>query len=469
MRSTSGSSRDGGGEIRWVAALLGLCLLASVAGPGPVAAAGQTMAADETTSPIDSTSTAPSPEGDLNRYFVEAARANPGLRASYEAWMAASEKIAAVKGWPDPMVSYTIYLQEVETALGPQKYALAFSQRFPWMGKLSLKGTAQEQAALAAAERFRRARLDLMTQVAKAYYDLAYLERSIAITHENLEILRYHEAVARARYRTDTARYSDLIKVQVELASLDDRLRTLEDRRAPVTAKLNRAIGRPAEAPLEWKVGLASQKLPVDDEAAIRKQVLGENPSLLAMRHDVQRHETLARLAHRNRFPDFTVGVKTIATDPSSLTNFPDEGRDPWMLTVGMTLPLWQGKYSAAKRSEEASVLSAQSKLEQATHDLDSEVEDALFGLRDAKRKVDLFAKGLVPKALQSLESTSTAYQAGTTSFLDFLDAQRTLLVFELDLAQARADLGRHRIEITSLMGSLPDGIPDLPAEEGAE
>jgi outer membrane protein TolC len=89
--------------------------------------------------------------------------------------------------------------------------------------------------------------------------------------------------------------------------------------------------------------------------------------------------------------------------------------------------------------------------------------------LRDAKRKVDLFAKGLVPKALQSLESTSTAYQAGTTSFLDFLDAQRTLLVFELDLAQARADLGRHRIEITSLMGSFPDSIPDLPAEEGAE
>ncbi len=412
----------------------------------------------------------PGGESTLQHYFVEAARSNPGLRGSYESWMAATEKIAVAKGWPDPRVSYALYLQEVETALGPQKHALAFSQMFPWFGKLRLRGSAAEQAALAAAERFRRARLDLFVEVADAYYDLAYLQRSIEITRENLEILRYHESVARTRYRTDTARYSDLIKVQVELASLDDRLRTLKDRVRPATAKLNRAIGRPADAQLEWAVTLAAPAAPIADEGTIREQTLTQNPKLLAMQHEVDRQDALARLAHRDRFPDFSVGVKSILTDKSQLTNFADSGSDAWMLTLGFNLPLWQGKYKAAIRSAAAGKRAAEHRLENATHTLDARLEFALFELRDAERKVDLFANGLVPKAVQSLESTSTAYQAGTKTFLDFLDAQRTLLVFELDLARARTDLGRSRVEVTSLMGEMPTGVrAEDMLEEGAQ
>jgi outer membrane protein, heavy metal efflux system len=418
----------------------------------------------------ESSSAAEVTGGNLQRYFIEAARENPGLRGHYESWMAASEKVAFSKGWPDPRVSYTLYLQEVETALGPQKHAFAFSQMFPWFGKLSLKGSAQEKASLAAAERFRRARLDLFTAVAKAYYNVAYLERSISITKENLELLKYHESVARIRYRTDTARYTDLIKVQVELGALDDRLRTLQDRVGATEAKLNSTLGRPADAALEWSVDLTAPVPIRDDEATIRERTLRDNPTLLALQHDVDRKETLRRLANRNRYPDFTLGVKNILTDESDLTAFDDRGRDAWMMTLGMNLPLWQGKYKAAVRSEAAGKRAAEFRLKDATHKLDSQLERALFELRDAERKVDLFSDGLVPKAQQSLESTATAYEAGTKTFLDFLDAQRTLLVFELDLAKARANLGQRRVEVTSLMGISPSGArAEYMLDEGAQ
>ena len=45
-----------------------------------------------------------------------------------------------------------------------------------------------------------------------------------------------------------------------------------------------------------------------------------------------------------------------------------------------------------------------------------------------------------------------TAYQTGGGRFLDVIDAQRTLLEFELELARARADRGR-----SAAVGSLSE------------
>jgi outer membrane protein TolC len=167
--------------------------------------------------------------------------------------------------------------------------------------------------------------------------------------------------------------------------------------------------------------------------------------------------------------PDFRVGVETILTGESELTSFEGQGRDAWIATVAISLPLWRGQYRGAQDEARASARMLEFEVRQMRNSLDVEAERALFALRDAERRANLYGSSLLPKARQALEATARAFQTGDASFLEFMDAQRTLLMFQLDQARARADHGQRVLEIARLMGSAPIETPTTtPNEEGS-
>lgn len=116
---------------------------------------------------------------------------------------------------------------------------MGISQAFPWFGKLRLRGDVAWNAAKSAQQRYRSEKLKLFYRVEGAYAEYYYISRAIAITRENLALLKYLEQVTRTKYKAAAARHPDVIKAQVELGKLDDHLRTLLDLRAPLAAKLN--------------------------------------------------------------------------------------------------------------------------------------------------------------------------------------------------------------------------------------
>ncbi|MCP5041912.1 MAG: TolC family protein [bacterium] len=57
-----------------------------------------------------------------------------------------------------------------------------------------------------------------------------------------------------------------------------------------------------------------------------------------------------------------------------------------------------------------------------------------------ADREAELLHTGLVPQALQSLESSRTAYEVGRLDFLGLLDSQVRLLTAQLQEVRAVSD-----------------------------
>ena len=58
----------------------------------------------------------------LQDYLAYASMNNAGLRAAFNRWKAAIEKVAQVSSLPDPMLTYGYFIQEVETRAGPQEW-----------------------------------------------------------------------------------------------------------------------------------------------------------------------------------------------------------------------------------------------------------------------------------------------------------------------------------------------------------
>lgn len=399
------------------------------------------------------------PNAPLATYFRFADRQSPAVEAARLRWRAARERVPQARGWPDPTLSYGYFADEVETALGPQEHRIGLAQRFPFFGKLALRANAAEQAALAAWQRYRKQRLAVFERVARAYYAYAYLGRAIEVTRENLTLLDGVESVVRARYATGRAPQSDLLRVQVEAGTLEDRLLSVERKRAPAAKHLNAALGRSVEAGLPWPVPLLDPPEQLPDDATLLERVRSESPELLALGFETQEADQSLTLARRNQFPDLTLGVENIRTARSDLTTFSDRGRDAWVLSVSVPLPVQTSKYRAAIREADARRRGTRVTRRDRELQLLAETEELLFEQDDAERRIDLYRTSLIPLGEQAFDAATTGFETGATSFLDTLDAERVLLQFQLELARARAERGQRVIALLARMGKTPNGV----------
>ena len=377
---------------------------------------------------------------------------NPEINAAYQMHRAALERVPQVTALPDPKLSYRYFFEEVETRVGPQEHAIGLSQTLPWFGKLRLQGVAASESAKAAAERIASVRNKVIAEVASAWYELYYLGQSIEIVRGNRDLVLHLERVARARYGTGAATHADVIRAQVELGNIENRLASLEDRRSPLSARLNAALNRPTTELFSLPTDVSFLAVPLSDEQILERVALN-NPELQATDFDIKSARALKERAKKNYLPNFTVGVDYIATGESRMPGVADSGDNALSASVGVTLPIWRSSYDAGVKEAEAKIHREQYRRDQLLNGFHADTVTALFRLRDAERQIDLYKNTLLPKANESLAATQRAYSAGASPFAELIDSQRVLLNFELSYARSITDHNQARTLIEKLIG----------------
>ena len=375
----------------------------------------------------------------LDELRLRAAASNPGLRGLWEDWAAQAERPIQVRKLPEPRLQYTEYLRSIETRTGPLERAFGLSQSVPWFGKLGLRGAVEESRADLLWQRFLAAQLTLDHELRRTWADWFYLGRSTDITSENLDLLLRLERVAREKFAAGAENHPDLIRLQVEIGTLEDRLASLVDQRRPLLARLNALLNRPSDAALDFPLELDPPRgLPAPDEIAAWME--SQHPRLVALSAEIELAERQRDLARKQYFPDFTVGVQAIVAGEAVQRGTRGSGEDPWTVSLAVELPVHLSAYRAGERQAEAAWRSARKRHQDLALRLAAAVEQALFELRDARRRVDLYGTTLVRKAEEALDSTTTSFQADKSDFDDLIDAERVLLELQLSHERARAD-----------------------------
>lgn len=375
---------------------------------------------------------------------------NPQLQAAYHQWQGAVYDIRVQKALPDPMFTYGYYFESVETKVGPQEQSFGLNQKIPAFGKLSAMKSIASDMADAAQQRYQREKLNLDFSIAQAYAELYYLERSIGITKDRIDLIQDLEEVARTRY-TAGSPLAPILQAQVELGRLEDSLNSLNDMKQPLTAKLNALLNRPDAAPLPISSTLPYRLVEADADS-IKTNLAQTSPELMELASRLKQGSHQLQLAKRQRLPDLTLGVMYIDTGEASGT-VPDSGKDPVIGTIGINLPIWFGKNHARIESAASMKTAAELSLENRRETLDADIRQALFKLRDADRKINLYKDSLIPKATQSLEVNRQGYEAGNMEFINLIDAERMLLEFELAYERALADHLIARANLAKLTG----------------
>lgn len=384
-------------------------------------------------------------------YWRTAFARNPELRAAFERRQAALARIPQARALEDPAVSFE-YLVEQKDA----RYRASLTQSFPPPGARSLRERRAAAEAEAALHAFDAERFELYERVVRGFYEYLYLHRAIAVTEEHHRLLTDLEQAVAERYRAGDAPFADLIQIQTEKEKLADRLAALREERRPQSAALSALVHRPSDIPLPSPRATPTGALTVD-EAELAGRLEELNPVLKAAESDLAAAGHGAALARRDGWPGFMLGVGWMVMPGM-------EGRGDESdvgLMAGISLPVWRGRYRAARR-EAAAEIRAATHIRDALRDrVRSELSRAVFRFRDAERRLELYDTSLVPKAEQAVAVARQAYAEGRTGFMTVIDTQRSRLEFRLMSERAAIDREIALGEIRCCIGGFED--PDPP------
>jgi outer membrane protein, heavy metal efflux system len=243
-------------------------------------------------------------------------------------------------------------------------------------------------------------------------------------------------------------------KPRFEIAgdAIEDRLRTQQDLRKPLTAKLATSMNVPPDTEFPWPPAVPVMILcPTEDE--LFEALPEHSPQIKRLEYLEARDKADMELARKQFYPDVTFGIENIVTGLALMPNTPDSGKDAVIASVTVNIPFWWERRKAAVREGRAKITATSKGTEALKRSLLSDMELALYKYRDAQRKIDLYLNTLIPKAEEALGVTLEAFQTGTLSSLDLIDAEKTLLEFQLSYIRALTDQAQRLAELEWILG----------------
>ena len=384
----------------------------------------------------------------LGDFLTFAMLNQPQIEAAYFDWAGSVEQITVERSMPDPKLTFQAYIQNTLTSLMP-----GLMQDLPGRGKL--KAAANVAAAESDAKyfAFETAILRVAFSVKQAYYQLWFLDEKIRINRQTLALLADLERSARARNEAGQSTLQDVYRAQIEQDKITTEVTNLEDSRQPLMAQLKGALGLTRgqpDPPMPWRF----ESTPLDlNGSALLDTAFTRNPRLKAMESEVRLAEALIGMAGKSKAPDFSVGLQAEVYTP------------PLYWPQGsMTLPIWRDKIAAQIAGAQAGKRAAEARLNAEQIMVTVEFAMKTYDYREVTRNLALLQDNLIPKAGQSLEIARAGYMSGQIEFFNLMDAERSLLDFQLEEVEART---RREIILAdlslSIAGVSPEGAPILP------
>lgn len=370
----------------------------------------------------------------LEQAVEKALDGNPGLAKMRARAAAMAAMPSQVGSLPDPRIHLNAMNVPTDSFDLDQEnmtqLQVGLSQMFPFPGKLGLKKAAAKHESLAAAADVEEARLGLIRNVKKTWWQLYFLDRAVEIINRNQELLRQFVDIARTKYKVGQGLQQDVLLAQLELSKLLNKELELNGMRRKQEAWLNALMNRPTLEAIRLPDQVELDLPPVPTEAVMHQLADGGRPLLAARQQKVDAAHKRLKLARKNYLPDFMLGARygnRQGNNPNG-TNRADFAS----VMFSMTLPLYawrKQRMGVVQRTHE--LTNRELALRYSWEKVQAEISQANSDYTQARDQVELFENGIIPQARQTVDSMLAGYQVNKVDFLNLVRSQITLFKYE--------------------------------------
>lgn len=379
---------------------------------------------------------------------------NPKLEAAVFHSLSQEKTIPQAGALPDPQLTFGLMNLPINSFSFSQEpmtgKVVGLMQMFPFPGKLSLATDMAEYEAASVKYQQEEIRNQIIQMVKNLYYDLYAVDRALEIIEKNKELLKHLIQVTETKYATGSGLQQDVLRAQVEMTKLEDDRIMWTQKRSAVTAQINSYLNRPIKTPVE-KTPVEMYLTQFSNEDFDTANIEAERPLLKAWREKIQKAEAASKLAHRELWPNFTLGATySHRNDLSDGRNMPDF----FSATVSINIPIFVNRKQNARIAEKQLALSAiKSEFKDINIKVLAEAEKIFAELEWNRKRFELYKGCILLQAQQSLESAQAGYRVGKVDFLTLINNWMMLQNYELQLHFAAAGFYKKLADLEFALG----------------
>ena len=372
---------------------------------------------------------------------------HPELAASRLEREAAAARVQPAGALPDPMLA--VEWRDIRydrptldpTQVGAMRYQ--FRQSIPLWGKRDLRGQVAEAGVSQAAAQQRQTRLTLRKRLKRAYTEWVAGRETLRHLDELQRLLEDAERLLRGRYAAGLVGQAEVLRAQMELASLQNDQATAKAEVQRARVRINALLLRPFDAPLAESGGFASLPKTLD-WMRLAGRLEEESPPLQELTAQVEAGMRTAELVRRNRWPDLTVGVAPMQTG----SRF-----DTWELMLEVNLPLQQESRRSQEREAGYQVAATEARRAALVANLKGELAELAAGYDAAVHHLQVLETTLLPQIELGWRAAYAAYAGGGGDYAALIEAQRVWKKARIDVVMATRDAHLALADIELRMG----------------
>jgi outer membrane protein, heavy metal efflux system len=390
-------------------------------------------------------------------FYVQTALArNPEVQARERSVAAQFARVPQVSTLPDPRVSDTFYPfsgSAPQTAAGRWTNSLMVSQQYPWFGKLELRGQVAAREAQIALARLGEVTLRVVEDVRNAYYEVYFNQQALRITRDTESFLRQYLELAQTRYRLGQVSQQDVLRAQIELARVQERLYQYEQLLRQAQADLARALSTSPESDLLTLDVPALPAAPQETERLFQA-ALTARPELQGRLQAILRAQARVELARLDYCPDVTLGLLWNSITDSHSRARTANGQDNVGFSVGFNLPVRVARLDAGVEEARARVVESTRTYDSMRDEVFRIIRRLAVQARSLEQQIDIYRKTIVPRAEQTLRVSLGDYRSGKIDALQVIDNYNQDLRFRLQQVRLEAMLGQTFASLERAIGT---------------
>jgi outer membrane protein len=294
----------------------------------------------------------------------------------------------------------------------------------------------------------------VLFQTARAYYEVLRRKELLQVADTAVRRAETLLEVAKAQAEVGAAPQKDVLQAEADLANA--RVQQIQARNALRLAEtdLKRLIGWETQKPLPE---LTAPDAPPTPDPALSVEQLWQRARL--RRPDLRDAELRLQISRLGLDAARLNSLLRLQISARGFREYEPNSRTQGSLSIVASYPLFDGGLTRANlREAEASLQSAQFRLQQAERDAYAEVESAVLSIREASERLEA-SKIAVAAAQRNFDAAQESLREGVGTIVEVLTAQLALVTAETNLVQATYDAAVAELQLRVATGER------LPAE----
>lgn len=370
----------------------------------------------------------------LSKAISIALENNPELEAARRALKAREGDLLQARLLPNPELSIEVENFGGAGDLGGFRGAettFQISQLIETGGKRWKRGKVANLEIKAAELEYHLRALSLSTQVEQAFWEALSAQKKYELTNKLLGLAKKTLETAKNRVEAGKVSPIELNKARVMYSSAKIELRNTFHQLRSARKRLSSLLAY--KLPEEFLLEGDLEEVPHPESISVLEEYLKKSPRMRMGDMVVEINRAKAQLVRSLAIPDITVSA--------GIRHFEETDDRAFLASIEIPLPIFDRK-QGARLSAQEEVLRAVSSARSTKIELKNRLYAAYHTLRGAIEEVEALKKDALPQAEKSFSAAEEGYRYGKFSYLDLLDAQRTL--FELKLRYIDALLACH-------------------------